>query len=120
MSDPFDDWECKFDGILSDGYDEDIGSDDDEVTESKIKDFFDDKALELRKLQTPLYDEFYNSLNAAIPSLNFSERQRKWKEELDQELEKKREMMHQGQASVGVKTSSPKDEAFIGRKRICK
>ncbi|KAK6130340.1 hypothetical protein DH2020_035932 [Rehmannia glutinosa] len=38
--------------------------DDDEVTESKIRAFLDEKALELTKLQTPLY-EFYNSLNIA-------------------------------------------------------
>ncbi|GFP84003.1 mitogen-activated protein kinase kinase kinase npk1 [Phtheirospermum japonicum] len=38
--------------------------DDDEVTESKIRAFLDEKALDLTKLQTPLY-EFYNSLNVA-------------------------------------------------------
>lgn len=37
---------------------------DDEVTESKIKDFLDEKALDLKKLQTPLYEEFFNSLSA--------------------------------------------------------
>ncbi|KAG5005146.1 hypothetical protein JHK82_029177 [Glycine max] len=40
--------------------------DDDEVTESKIRAFLDDKALELKKLQTPLYEEFRNISNAAI------------------------------------------------------
>ncbi|PIN16528.1 MEKK [Handroanthus impetiginosus] len=40
--------------------------DDEEVTESKIRAFLDEKALELKKLQTPLY-EFYNSLNVASP-----------------------------------------------------
>ncbi|KAK4482890.1 hypothetical protein RD792_010063 [Penstemon davidsonii] len=40
--------------------------DDDEVTESKIREFLDEKAVELKKLQTPLY-EFYNSLNVAGP-----------------------------------------------------
>ncbi|KAL2244068.1 UNVERIFIED_CONTAM: Mitogen-activated protein kinase kinase kinase NPK1 [Sesamum indicum] len=40
--------------------------DDDEVTESKIRAFLDEKAFELKKLQTPLY-EFYNSLNVAGP-----------------------------------------------------
>ncbi|KAK8951123.1 Mitogen-activated protein kinase kinase kinase NPK1 [Platanthera zijinensis] len=35
----------------------------DEVTESKIKDFLDEKALDLKKLQTPLYEEFFNSLS---------------------------------------------------------
>ncbi|XP_052193593.1 mitogen-activated protein kinase kinase kinase NPK1-like [Diospyros lotus] len=173
-----------------------LSEDDDEVTESKIRAFLDDKALELKKLQTPLYEEFYNSLNASCspslvdtaceesspnylklppksrspsrapigtpsaaidgtsnaspgissrrisdvgcennqslqdtlsPQLNdrkgalsdgdqqpsspsFSERQKKWKEELDQELERKREMMRQ--AGVGGKTSSPKDRAL--------
>ncbi|KAA8545104.1 hypothetical protein F0562_019888 [Nyssa sinensis] len=179
-----------------------LSEDDDEVTESRIRAFLDEKALELKKLQTPLYEEFYNSLNAACssnfveticvdsapsylklppksrspnrggigtpcaaidavgtrspgsssrhtsnvgsagnqslrdspspqrndwkelavdaqqepssPSMSFSERQRKWKEELDQELERKREMMRQ--AGVGGKTSSPKDKA-LNRKR---
>lgn len=173
-----------------------VGDDDDEVTESKIRAFLDEKALDLKKLQTPLYEEFYNStLNAAGPpsavgkshdnvtnflnlppksrspnrtptrrlsaavdaacisnsanhtkrglnvgtisdrtlkeiqspqlsewkellldaqqepvslSTNFSERRRKWKEELDQELEKKRELLRQ--AGVGGKTASPKDQ----------
>lgn len=173
-----------------------VGDDDDEVTESKIRAFLDEKALDLKKLQTPLYEEFYNNtLNAAGPpsavgkshenvtnflnlppksrspnrtptrrlsaavdaacisnsanhtkrglnvgtisdrtlkeiqspqlsewkellldaqqepvslSTNFSERRRKWKEELDQELEKKRELLRQ--AGVGGKTASPKDQ----------
>ncbi|CAM8993274.1 unnamed protein product [Rhodiola kirilowii] len=42
--------------------------DDDEVTETKIKAFLDEKALDLKKLQTPLYEEFYNTLNATGPS----------------------------------------------------
>ncbi|KAG2694841.1 hypothetical protein I3843_08G159800 [Carya illinoinensis] len=174
-----------------------LSVDDDELTESKIRAFLDEKALELKKLQTPLYEEFNNSLltcspsfvkstcdeatpkylklppksrspsqgstgvpspavdalntgspgsnsrcvsnniNASdhssqdiassplndwkkrlvdgqqepsSPSMSFSERQRKWKEELDQELERKREMMRQ--AGVGGKTSSPKDRAL--------
>ncbi|XAR57224.1 Mitogen-activated protein kinase kinase kinase [Bertholletia excelsa] len=41
--------------------------DDDEVTETKIRAFLDEKALDLKKLQTPLYEEFYNSLNTAGP-----------------------------------------------------
>ncbi|KAJ6974376.1 mitogen-activated protein kinase kinase kinase ANP1-like [Populus alba x Populus x berolinensis] len=154
-----------------------LSEDDEELTESKIRAFLGEKALELKKLQTPLYEEFYNSLNASFspsfggslrdetppnylklppkskspsripvgspstasdavstgspgsnrrasnvgnasdeasednssprsndrkglqvdgqpetssPSVSFSERQRKWKEELDQELERKR------------------------------
>ncbi|KAJ6762756.1 CCR4-NOT TRANSCRIPTIONAL COMPLEX SUBUNIT CAF120-RELATED [Salix purpurea] len=178
-----------------------LSEDDEELTESKIRAFLGEKALELKKLQTPLYEEFFNSLNASCspsfggssrdetppnylklppkskspsripvgspstatdavstgspgsnrrasnvgnasdqasednsspqsndrkglqvddqpetssPGMSFSERQRKWKEELDQELERKREMMRQ--AAVGSKTSSPKDRA-LGRQR---
>ncbi|KAM7257751.1 hypothetical protein ACFE04_013492 [Oxalis oulophora] len=40
--------------------------DDDEVTESKIRAFLDEKALDLKKLQTPLYEEFHNILNATV------------------------------------------------------
>ncbi|KAF5951009.1 hypothetical protein HYC85_013002 [Camellia sinensis] len=42
-----------------------VAEEDDEVTETKIRAFLDEKALDLKKLQTPLYEEFYNSLNAA-------------------------------------------------------
>lgn len=162
--------------------------DDDEVTESKIRAFLDEKALELKRLQTPLYEEFYNTINAtpsgehdidssvstpiltkskspskvsggpslamnnhdseasisagspaggspsfdctplaqvtspkvnqsrglrqetlqgsASPRLSSSERQRKWKEELDQELERGREELRKRLAAKG-KTSSP-------------
>lgn len=171
-----------------------LSEDDDELTESKIKAFLDEKALELKKLQTPLYEEFYNILNetcssnveitddkngpnylklppksrspnqvpagtpsvaidaASIespgsggvrlknvgspsnkachvsstpnidahqdttsPSMSFSERQRKWKEELDRELERKREMMRQ--AGIVGKTSSPKNRPYNQRER---
>ncbi|KAL3538092.1 hypothetical protein ACH5RR_001458 [Cinchona calisaya] len=168
-----------------------IYEDDDEVTESKIRAFLDEKVLDLKKLQSPLLAEYYNSFNplcspnlseakgdesspkllklppksrspSRTPSTavetatdaspgsnsrhvshigvrttedhqqnlspqtndlngnltdteepsspNVSEIQRKWKEELDQELERKREMMRQ--AGVGGKTSSPKDRAL--------
>ncbi|KAL5566092.1 hypothetical protein UlMin_029256 [Ulmus minor] len=213
ISEPSDAWECKFGGSSqreANGINLDtdqqihlpagpsLSETDDELTESKIRAFLDEKALELKKLQTPLYEEFFNSLNAAAspsyvdstcdettprflklppksrspsrgpiaspsaavdvlstgspgsngrrasnicsasdqtskdtpspphsdwkglladaqqepnsPSMSFSERQRKWKEELDQELERKREMMRQ--AGVGGKTSSPKDRAL--------
>lgn len=40
--------------------------DEDEVTEAKIRAFLDEKALDLKKLQTPLF-AFYNSLNVAGP-----------------------------------------------------
>ncbi|XXG79434.1 hypothetical protein AAC387_Pa09g0502 [Persea americana] len=230
MSEPADDWPCKFDAnpeqreielqdscelvngatAISFGASAKVendftfpcepaaSEDDDEVTESKIRAFLDEKALELKKLQTPLYEEFLNSMNVAItgnihdesasnylklppksrspsrvvngtstllvdaantasprscsrrvsnsgisvqssrevpspqsnewkdllvdtdrepetPSTSFTERQRKWKEELDQELARKRaEMMRQ--AGVGTKTSSPKDNV-VNRKR---
>ncbi|CAK7340721.1 unnamed protein product [Dovyalis caffra] len=157
-----------------------FSEDDEELTESKIRAFLGEKALELKKLQTPLYEEFYNSLNGACSpsfggssrdeSLNYlklppksrspsripvgspstatdavstgspgsnrrasnvgnasdqasgdnssphsnDQKERKWKEELDQELERKREMMRQ--AAVGSKTLSPKDRA-LGRQR---
>ncbi|XP_071716409.1 mitogen-activated protein kinase kinase kinase NPK1 [Rutidosis leptorrhynchoides] len=158
---------------------------DEELTEIKIRAFLDEKALELKKMQTPLYEEFYNSLNAAIspvwnenkenssnnlnlppkskspnrflkkrlssavdvsdigspvnnsrrgshitclspqkenvvdrdtisPSASFSERQRRWKEELAEELERKRELLRQ--AGV-VKTSSPKDRMTNNRQK---
>nr|XP_043621915.1 mitogen-activated protein kinase kinase kinase ANP1-like [Erigeron canadensis] len=170
-----------------------FSEDDDEQTELKIRAFLDDKALELKRLQTPLYEEFYNSVipscsmdnvdiasngsspnylklppksrspsrfplgtplkavdavsnaspgsgsrrtsnvsgeensyspmdisspqcnvngiesqqEASSPCVNVSEVKRKWKEELDQELERKREMMRQ--VGVAGKTSSPID-----------
>lgn len=40
--------------------------DEEEVTESKIRAFLDEKALELQKLQTPLYVEFNDSLRASV------------------------------------------------------
>ncbi|KAG9135557.1 hypothetical protein Leryth_002298 [Lithospermum erythrorhizon] len=207
MCEPNDEWTGKFDGSphLRDSVrisckDNSFAfpsgasatEDDDEVTETKIKAFLDEKALDLKKLQTPLYEEFYNSLNTAAspnllvlgnkenittntdlppkskspnkflsrrlssavkdacnssrrsyfqrqssvngfdykasqdmqspqrnelkgiildsekesptPSASFFERQRRWKEELDEELERKRELMRQ--AGVG-KASSP-------------
>ncbi|KAK3027221.1 hypothetical protein RJ639_041639, partial [Escallonia herrerae] len=99
MSEPNDDWPCKFDespeldrsarnlitgqaaakpggipGAAGNG-DEDFTfpngpsavEDDDEVTESKIRAFLDEKAVDLKKLQSPLYEEFYNSLNVSGP-----------------------------------------------------
>ncbi|XP_072982338.1 mitogen-activated protein kinase kinase kinase NPK1-like isoform X1 [Typha latifolia] len=227
MSEPFDDWSCKFNispeqrTISSQDFGELVVNgatdsvqkgendftfpcetmcEDDEVTETKIRAFLDEKALDLKKLQTPLYEEFYNTLNATnsqgvnsiykenatnkselppkvklspnkvvsgtstplaetvtnvspgncsrrvsscgvennrilreiaspqvnelgpilqdaqqetiCPSVSFSERQRKWKEELYRELEREREMR---QAGLG-KTSSPKDNG-TNRKR---
>ncbi|WOH14371.1 hypothetical protein DCAR_0933890 [Daucus carota subsp. sativus] len=177
-----------------------LSEDDDELTESKIRAFLDEKAVELKKMQTPLYEEFYNGVNATSstvfsestsdgsalnflklppksrspsrvpitptavesaiysspgsggthisnisgtsnhspgehlspqlhdqkgiqvdgqhnsisPGMSFSEVQRKWKEELDQELERKREMMRQ--SGGGGKIISPKDRG-LNRKR---
>nr|GFD20558.1 mitogen-activated protein kinase kinase kinase NPK1 [Tanacetum cinerariifolium] len=47
-------------------------------------------------------------------SASFAERQRRWKEELAEELERKRELMRQ--AGV-VKTSSPKDQMIRTRSK---
>ncbi|XP_010928554.1 mitogen-activated protein kinase kinase kinase NPK1 [Elaeis guineensis] len=227
MSEPFDDWPCKFDFSAEQRImnSDDLGMptngasgggqegendftfpcgqvcEDDEVTETKIKAFLDEKALDLKKLQTPLYEEFYNTMNATSshgvestcketitnisrlppkgksspnkvvsgssspcsdttknispgnrsrqvsstdeennqilreipsPQLNewgdplqdvqqeptslstsFSERRRKWKEELDQELEREREMMRQA-GLVGK--ISPKDRGLNRKK----
>ncbi|KAJ6775375.1 CCR4-NOT TRANSCRIPTIONAL COMPLEX SUBUNIT CAF120-RELATED [Salix purpurea] len=52
-----------------------LSEDNDALTESKIRAFLAEKALELRKLQTPLYEEFYNNLNApSSPSFGGSSR----------------------------------------------
>ncbi|KAK7269332.1 hypothetical protein RIF29_22057 [Crotalaria pallida] len=223
MSDPSDDWGSKFDsspdlehrevytnkscmppghfGTFNEGQKDfsfpcmpSLSEEDDELMFAKIKAFLDEKVFELKKLQTPLHEEFYNSLNACcfpnvidstsdeptrkylklpqsrspsripvgspakavdnagspgsnrkspsnvgnaddgspdIPasplneleglpvdsqqepsnlSLSFSpEILKKWKEELDQDIEKGRERR---QAGMGGKTSSPKDLAL--------
>ncbi|PNT64508.1 mitogen-activated protein kinase kinase kinase NPK1 isoform X2 [Brachypodium distachyon] len=89
MSEPFDDWRSKYDisPEQSSHQSRDFGGlakhtessmtendftfpregsceDDDVLTESKIEAFLDEKALDLKKLQTPLYEEFYNTVNA--------------------------------------------------------
>ncbi|XP_020259395.1 mitogen-activated protein kinase kinase kinase NPK1-like isoform X2 [Asparagus officinalis] len=94
MSEPFDDWSCKFDMSPEQPMDLDklgesvngtidnagevendftfpcdaICEHDDEVTETKIRAFLDEKALDLKKLQTPLYEEFLNTSNASNDS----------------------------------------------------
>ncbi|XWS09015.1 hypothetical protein CRYUN_Cryun40dG0049500 [Craigia yunnanensis] len=98
MSEPTEDWPCKFDrsSELStsgvnfslgetveaagspgmSGKENDFtfsrgppaGDDDEEVTESKIRAFLVEKALELKMLQSPLYEEFYNTLNVGFPN----------------------------------------------------
>uniref|UniRef100_A0A0D9X7X0 mitogen-activated protein kinase kinase kinase n=1 Tax=Leersia perrieri TaxID=77586 RepID=A0A0D9X7X0_9ORYZ len=85
MSEPFDDWESpeqrssqsrEFGGLAkhveSNMSENDFSfpceggcEEDDELTESKIKEFLDEKAIDLKKLQTPLY-EFYNTVNAGL------------------------------------------------------
>ncbi|KAK7258862.1 hypothetical protein RIF29_24450 [Crotalaria pallida] len=95
MSDPSDDWGCKFDTSpelehKQVGFDIDesytppgqsganegkkdfsfpsvpsLSEEDDEQTELKITAFLEEKALELKKLQTPLYEEFYNTFNTS-------------------------------------------------------
>ncbi|KAF8392436.1 hypothetical protein HHK36_022778 [Tetracentron sinense] len=96
MCEPSDDWPCKFDespepeqsgmhlasgkainrgspGSITGNNDftfpcgPPVSEDDDEVTDSKIRAFLDEKALDLKKMQTPLYEEFYNTLNAGNP-----------------------------------------------------
>ncbi|XP_050372335.1 mitogen-activated protein kinase kinase kinase NPK1 [Argentina anserina] len=42
-----------------------VAEDDEEVTETKIRAFLDEKALDLKKLQTPLFEEFLSTVNAA-------------------------------------------------------
>lgn len=226
MSEPFDDWKSKYDispeqsshqsrefGGLAKHAESSMtendftfpceGSceDDDVLTESKIEAFLDEKALDLKKLQTPLYEEFYNKVNAGTshgvdqtsngkfinspklpprgksppgkmrggsavatpcdtmfnsstmaescskqfsrdgvdssrilreiaspqlnelgdkvhvdvqdsPSISFAERQRKWKEELDQELERERVMRLAGCG----KTPSPSRRPSTGKR----
>ncbi|KAM7273412.1 hypothetical protein ACFE04_028076 [Oxalis oulophora] len=48
-----------------------LTEEDDELTESKIRAFLDEKALELKKLQTPLYEEFYNNMNPCCSTPSF-------------------------------------------------
>ncbi|XP_074320945.1 mitogen-activated protein kinase kinase kinase NPK1-like isoform X2 [Silene latifolia] len=91
MCEPNDDWACKFDlsrevgrsdtgslpredcGIAESSCNvaseftfpsEPLADDDEEVTESKIRAFLEEKALDLKKLN----EEFYNTLNTASPS----------------------------------------------------
>ncbi|XP_051205054.1 mitogen-activated protein kinase kinase kinase NPK1 [Lolium perenne] len=85
ISEPFDGWEGReqrssqsrdFNGLANHAESnisendftfpcEGISEEDDEVTESKIKDFLDEKAIDMKKLQSPLY-EFYNTVNAGF------------------------------------------------------
>ncbi|XP_020594930.1 mitogen-activated protein kinase kinase kinase NPK1-like, partial [Phalaenopsis equestris] len=78
MSEPFDEWPSKLDAHVLNSMDESSNGenkfafpceptceeDDYEVTERKIRAFLDEKAIDLKKLQTPLYEEFFNSLSA--------------------------------------------------------
>ncbi|XP_076932452.1 mitogen-activated protein kinase kinase kinase NPK1-like [Bidens hawaiensis] len=228
MNEPDDDWSYRFDGspemgtnLFSDqvsgittevpgelsngdnGFSFSNGTpgveEDDEVTEIKIRAFLDEKAIDMKKLQTPLYEEFYNSLNAIeaspvgnenkentsnhlnlppkskspktninkllrkrlssavdasyiankssqiggvndqnpheclsphrgqlkenvldsqkhpiSPSASFSERQRRWKEELAEELERKRELMRQAGTSSPNDRNRQKKFVFLG------
>ncbi|KAM3265637.1 mitogen-activated protein kinase kinase kinase NPK1 [Capsicum annuum] len=94
MSEPDNDWPCKFDespeltksqanlhfgqikptnsplmtckeDVFAFSGGQSAAEDDDELTESKIRAFLDEKAMDLKKLQSPLYEEFYNSLNVS-------------------------------------------------------
>ncbi|KAL0376591.1 UNVERIFIED_CONTAM: Mitogen-activated protein kinase kinase kinase NPK1 [Sesamum calycinum] len=66
MSEPNDDWPCQFDGSpeLTKSGTEFLSS---QVVEPGNRSLGSGEALELTKLQTPLY-EFYNSLNVAAPT----------------------------------------------------
>lgn len=44
-----------------------VAEDDYKATELKIKSFLDEKAQDLKRLQTPLLEEFHNAMNPAIP-----------------------------------------------------
>ncbi|RZC52367.1 hypothetical protein C5167_020787 [Papaver somniferum] len=99
MSEPADDWRCKFDessdlgsgmnldpGVTVNGFSFNHGGpanaennftvpsgppgseDDDDITELKIREFLDEKAVELKKLETPLYEEYYNTVNVNASS----------------------------------------------------
>ncbi|CAA7027564.1 unnamed protein product [Microthlaspi erraticum] len=62
---------CKFDenGETETKIKMEVDSEDEnDLTESKIKSFLDEKATDLKKLQTPLYEEFYNGLITCSPS----------------------------------------------------
>jgi len=77
MSEISDILKCKFDENSGNGETEtkvsmevdhpSYSEDENELTESKIKAFLDDKAAELKKLQTPLYEEFYNGMITCSP-----------------------------------------------------
>ncbi|XP_010486085.1 PREDICTED: mitogen-activated protein kinase kinase kinase 3 isoform X2 [Camelina sativa] len=96
MSDSTDNWSCKFDespevmrsksnmlsyqaAELKSGvpFDEEtsltfaggssVAEEDYKATELKIKSFLDEKAHDLKKLQTPLLEEFHNAMNPGIP-----------------------------------------------------
>ncbi|KAG2272981.1 hypothetical protein Bca52824_067536 [Brassica carinata] len=44
-----------------------VAEDDYKATELKIKSFLDEKAQDLKRLQTPLLEEFHNAMNPGIP-----------------------------------------------------
>ncbi|KAG7585530.1 Protein kinase domain [Arabidopsis thaliana x Arabidopsis arenosa] len=77
MSEISDILKCKFDENSGNGETEtkismevdhpSYSEDENELTESKIKAFLDDKAADLKKLQTPLYEEFYNGMITCSP-----------------------------------------------------
>ncbi|KAL2613003.1 hypothetical protein R1flu_024695 [Riccia fluitans] len=56
-----------------DGSGDSAQDDDDDVTESKIRAFLDEKAMELKRLQTPLFEELYSiwNTNQTGPSESF-------------------------------------------------
>ncbi|GFY91952.1 NPK1-related protein kinase 3 [Actinidia rufa] len=101
-----------------------LSEDDDEATESKIKAFLDEKGVPVIKVSRTLHPHSIMDRRGFLAdadqeaSPSFSERQKKWKEELDQELERKREMTRQ--AGVGGKNIIAKRSSFESTKREIK
>ncbi|KAA8527568.1 hypothetical protein F0562_034717 [Nyssa sinensis] len=118
MSEPNDDWPCKFDDSPEL---ERTGDDDDEVTETKIRAFLDEKALDLKKLQTPLYEEFYSSLNASgSPSAVGTENKENFTNNLNLPPESRSQLV-QAQASLRDKEDGKKSltKSLRGNERCC-
>ncbi|XP_010480210.1 PREDICTED: mitogen-activated protein kinase kinase kinase 2 [Camelina sativa] len=104
---------CKFDEKSGNGETEtkmcmevdhpSYSEDENELTESKIKSFLDEKAADLKKLQTPLYEEFYNGLITCTASYMESNTSNN-----------KREETHRGFLKLPPKSKSP-SQGRIGR-----
>ncbi|XP_044381240.1 mitogen-activated protein kinase kinase kinase NPK1 [Triticum aestivum] len=74
-----------------------------------------DSSRILREIASPQLNELGDKVHIDVqdsPSISFAERQRKWKEELDQELERERVMRLAGCG----KTPSPSRRPSIGKR----